>query len=173
MGENQPDVFQPDLEIMEPLKRATLQGQRLAAVIRRLASLDSPYWRAKLAAVDPDEVQGIDDIVRLPFTSKAEMRETFPFGMLAVPLEDTVRIHASSGTRGKHTMVAYTSRDIEVFAEVNARAIVCAGGGPRDVLHVAYGYGLFTGGLGLHYGGERLRGTGVAAAGGQPAPPGP
>src|SRR5439155_1591632 len=80
----------------------------------------------------------------LPFTVKAELRDSYPFGMLAVPLEETVRIHASSGTRGKPTVVAYTPRDIESFAEVNARAIACAGGTPDDVLHVAYGYGLFT-----------------------------
>ena len=94
------------------------------------------------------------------------MRDTYPFGMLAVPLQETVRIHASSGTRGKPTVVGYTRYDIEVFAEVNARAIACAGGQPDDVLHVAYGYGLFTGGLGLHYGGERLGATVVPASGG-------
>src|SRR5213078_1767608 len=97
---------------------------------------------------------------------KSELRESYPFGMLAEPLARCVRVHASSGTRGKPTIVAYTARDVEVFAEVNARAIACAGGGPDDVLHVAYGYGLFTGGLGLHYGGERLGATVVPASGG-------
>ena len=99
---------------------------------------------------------------------KAEFRDNFPFGMLATPRSETVRVHASSGTRGKPTVVAYTAGDIEIFADVNARAIAAAGGGPGDVLHVAYGYGLFTGGLGLHYGGERLGTTVVPASGGNP-----
>lgn len=147
-------------------ERASLQGERLGALVRRLKAADSDYWRQKLSGVDPEGIRGIDDIALLPFTSKPEMRDTYPFGMLAVPLEKTVRIHASSGTRGKPTVVAYTTLDIDVFAEVNARAIACAGGQPDDVLHVAYGYGLFTGGLGLHYGGERLGATVVPASGG-------
>ena len=101
-----------------------------------------------------------------PFTVKAELRDAYPFGLLRVPLSETVRVHASSGTRGKPTIVAYTRGDIDVFAEVCARSIAAAGGLPEDVLHVAYGYGLFTGGLGLHYGGERLGATVVPASGG-------
>jgi phenylacetate-CoA ligase len=159
-------MFQPGEETSDPKERAALQGERLGALVRRLKAADSDYWRRKLASVDPDDIQGIDDIALLPLTSKVEMRDTYPFGMLTVPLKDTVRIHASSGTRGKPTVVAYTVHDIDVFAEVNARAIACAGGRPDDVLHVAYGYGLFTGGLGLHYGGERLGATVVPASGG-------
>ena len=102
-------------------------------------------------------------------TTKAELRDEYPFGTLAVALRDTVRIHGSSGTRGKPTIVAYTAADVRLFADVNARAIACAGGTSQDVLHVAYGYGLFTGGLGLHYGGERLGATVVPASGGNPA----
>src|SRR5919201_6909318 len=168
MSENRPAMFQPELETMAPKERAELQSERLRALLRRLAALDSPYWGKKLAGTDPEAIRGIEDIWRLPFTAKPEMREEFPFGMLAVPLGRTVRIHASSGTKGKPTVVAYTRSDIGVFAEVNARAIACAGGGPDDVLHVAYGYGLFTGGLGLHYGGERLGATVVPASGGNP-----
>jgi phenylacetate-CoA ligase len=161
-----PAVFQTDLETMAPADRADLQSRRLRDLVRRLASADSAYWKGKLGRIDPDAVGGIEDIPRLPLTRKPELREQFPFGMLAVPLERTIRIHASSGTRGKPTVVAYTRSDIDLFAEVNARAIACAGGGPDDVLHVAYGYGLFTGGLGLHYGGERLGATVVPASGG-------
>src|SRR5207237_6667591 len=105
----------------------------------------SPYWGAKLDGTQPDAA-----LSDLPFTAKAELRDTFPFGMLAVPLSDTVRIHASSGTHGKPTIVAYTARDVALFAEVNARAIACAGGAPGEVLHVAYCYGLFTCWLGHH-----------------------
>jgi phenylacetate-CoA ligase len=161
-------MFQPEVEALAPADRLVYQAQRLADLARRLKDQASPYWQAKLADVDPDGIDTVDDVRELPFTTKAELRDTFPFGMLAVPLARTVRIHASSGTRGKPTVVAYTPRDIEIFAEVNARAIACAGGTPDDVLHVAYGYGLFTGGLGLHYGGERLGATVVPASGGNP-----
>jgi len=161
-------MLQPELEAMVPADRLVYQAQRLADLARRLKNQASPYWQSKLAGVDPDAIGGIDALPTLPFTTKAELRDTFPFGMLTVPLADTVRIHASSGTLGKPTVVAYTRGDIEAFAEVNARAIACAGGTPDDVLHVAYGYGLFTGGLGLHYGGERLGATVVPASGGNP-----
>jgi phenylacetate-CoA ligase len=161
-------MLQPELEAMDPLRRQGLQRDRLAELLGRLRAGGSPYWSKKLSGVNAGAVVDVQDWTALPFTTKAEMREAYPFGMLAVPLEDTVRIHASSGTRGKPTVVAYTARDIEVFAEVNARAIACAGGTGDDVLHVAYGYGLFTGGLGLHYGGERLGATVVPASGGNP-----
>jgi phenylacetate-CoA ligase len=154
-------IFQPELETMPTEQRGELQRRRLAELLSRLRAADSPYWREKLAGVDDDA-----GLVELPFTTKAELLEQYPFGALAVPLEQTIRVHASSGTRHKPTIVAYTVADVEIFAEVNARSIACAGGTPEDVLHVAYGYGLFTGGLGLHYGGERLGATVVPASGG-------
>src|SRR6266516_1823451 len=156
-------MLQPEIESMEPGPRAALQRRRLAALVARLRGSDSPYWKGKLAGLGAEP-----EIGDLPCTVKAELRDAYPFGMLAVPLKDCIRIHASSGTRGKPTVVAYTRHDIEAFAEVNARAIACAGGTPADVLHVAYGYGLFTGGLGVHYGGERLGATVVPASGGNP-----
>jgi phenylacetate-CoA ligase len=161
-------MLQPELESMPAADRAGVQMERLRALVGRLRAVDSPYWREKLGGVDPGSIRGIEDLTALPFTVKAELRDSFPFGMLAVPLAQTVRIHASSGTRGKPTVVAYTANDVAVFAEANARAIACAGGTSEDVLHVAYGYGLFTGGLGLHYGGERLGATVVPASGGNP-----
>src|SRR5919106_747254 len=161
-------LFQPDIETMDASARADLQVRVLRDLVARLRSTDHSYWAPKLSGIQSDELRSMDDISSLPFTTKAEMRDQFPFGMLAVPLSDTVRVHASSGTRGKPTIVAYTRSDIEVFADTNARAIVCAGGTHDDVLHVAYGYGLFTGGLGLHYGGERLGATVVPASGGNP-----
>jgi phenylacetate-CoA ligase len=157
-------IFQPELETMPAEQRGELQRRRLAELLRRLRAADSPYWREKLRSVDDDA-----ELAELPFTTKAELLEQYPFGALAVPLEQTVRIHASSGTRHKPTIVAYTAGDVEIFAEVNARSIACAGGTPEDVLHVAYGYGLFTGGLGLHYGGECLGATVVPASGGNSA----
>jgi phenylacetate-CoA ligase len=159
-------MLQPLIETADPEERRAEQGRRLATLVRRLAALDAPYWRSKLAGVP--SIGGVEDLAGLPFTVKSELRDAYPFGMLAVPLRDCVRVHASSGTRGKPTIVAYTARDIQIFAEVAARSIACAGGGPDDLLHVAYGYGLFTGGLGLHYGGERLGATVVPASGGNP-----
>ena len=144
-------------------ERASLQRRRLAELLARLRGSPSPYWQEKLAGVDSDELEA------LPLTTKAELRTLYPLGALAVPVEQTVRVHASSGTGGKPTIVGYTAHDVGVFAEVNARAIACAGGDPDDVFHVAYGYGLFTGGLGLHYGGERLGATVVPASGGNVA----
>jgi phenylacetate-CoA ligase len=153
-------IFQPELETQPAEERAALQRQRLTAQLARLKHA-TPWWRERLAAVDGDA-----PLEQLAFTIKAELRDAYPFGALAVPLEQTVRVHASSGTRGKPTVVAYTVADVGVFADCNARAIAAAGGRPEDVLHVAYGYGLFTGGLGLHYGGERLGATVVPASGG-------
>ncbi|MFI5283288.1 MAG: phenylacetate--CoA ligase family protein [Candidatus Dormibacterales bacterium] len=161
-------MFQPELEAMDSERLGELQGGRLAALVGRLKNSGSPYWKAKLVGLEPESIRTIDDLRRLPFTTKSELRDSFPFGMLAVPLADTVRVHASSGTRGKPTIVAYTMADIDLFADVNARAIAAAGGRKQDVLHVAYGYGLFTGGLGLHYGGERLGATVVPASAGNP-----
>ena len=157
-------IFQPELETMPTADRRELQGRRLASLVDRLRASDVPYWKSKLAQTGP--VERIEDVTRLPFTVKSEMRDTFPFGMLTVPIEDCARIHASSGTSGKPTIVGYTTADLAVFAEVNARAIACAGGRPDDVFHIAYGYGLFTGGLGLHGGAELLGVTVVPASGG-------
>ena len=154
-------MFRPALETQPPEERARLQDEQLRALLSRLRGAESEYWREKLRGVEADA-----PLAELPFTTKSDLRETYPFGMLAVPLEQTVRVHASSGTHGKPTVVAYSAADVDLFADVNARAIACAGGTPRDVLHVAYGYGLFTGGLGLHYGGERLGATVVPASGG-------
>ncbi len=156
-------MLQPAVETMSVDERAALQQQRLAELVARLKRLESPYWREKLAGVDAPELEA------LPFTTKSELRDAYPLGSLAVPAAETVRIHASSGTRGKPTIVAYTAHDVDVFAEVNARALAAAGARPSDVLHNAYGYGLFTGGLGLHYGGERLGATVVPASGGNVA----
>lgn len=160
------EVFQPELETMAPDERERVQSERLVALVERLSVTDSPFWRARLAGIEASAIRGVEDIAELPFTTKHDLRDTYPFGMVVVPFAETVRIHASSGTRGKPTIVAYTAHDVDVFAEVNARSIGCAGGTSDDVLHVAYGYGLFTGGLGLHYGGERIGATVVPASGG-------
>jgi phenylacetate-CoA ligase len=155
-----------DAETLDHQALADLQGSRLKEMIDRLTTVDTAYWKSKLKGVG--DIDGVESINQLPFTEKTEFRETYPYGMLAVPLSQVVRIHASSGTSGKPTIVAYTASDVEVFAEVNARSLAAAGGTPDDIVHIAYGYGLFTGGLGLHFGVEALGATAVPASGGNP-----
>jgi len=160
-------MYQPELETMGREAKRKLQTDRLIALVDRLRASNNPFWREKLAGVTA--VESIDDITKLPFTVKSEMRDSYPYGMLAVPIEQCNRIHASSGTSGKPTVVAYTKTDLDVFSEVNARVLGCAGARPEDVFHNAYGYGLFTGGLGLHGGAERFGVTVVPASGGNAA----
>jgi phenylacetate-CoA ligase len=147
-----------------------LREQQLAALRDTLARVYErvPHYRHAFdaAGVKPDDLQSLEDIARFPFTTKSELRENYPFGMFAVPREECARIHASSGTTGKPTVVGYTQQDIDVWAELMARSIAAAGGRRGDLVHVAYGYGLFTGGLGAHYGAERLGCTVVPVSGG-------
>ncbi|MBK6843760.1 MAG: phenylacetate--CoA ligase, partial [Gemmatimonadetes bacterium] len=144
-----------------------LQGQRLRALVATVQQRVSMY-RERLAAIGiaPDDIRSIDDITRLPITRKDDLRDHYPFGLLAVPRQQVMRVHASSGTTGKATVVAYTANDVDLFARVNARALAMAGAAPGMMLHNAYGYGLFTGGLGIHYGGERLGLSVVPVSGG-------
>ncbi len=162
-------MFQPALEAASFDEREAMQVRRLRSLVARLHESGAAFWAERLGDVGPEDIRDLDDLARLPFTRKRDLRDRYPLGALAAPLDDTVRVHASSGTSGKPTIVAYTANDVDVFAEVVARSIAAAGGGPRDVVHVAYGYGLFTGGLGLHYGGEALGATVVPASGGNTA----
>ena len=136
---------------------AALQAERLLNCVAHV-SLNVPLYRERLASlgVGPGDVRSVEDVARLPFTVKQDLRDSYPYGMFAVPMDEVMRLHASSGTTGKMTVVGYTFNDIAVWADLAARALSIAGADRRDVIHVAYGYGLFTGGLGLHYGGERL-----------------
>ena len=144
-----------------------LQQQRLAWTLRH-AYDNVAHYRAAFdaAGVHPDDFRSLDDLAKFPFTTKQDLRANYPFGMFAVPREQIVRIHASSGTTGKPTVVGYTARDIETWSQVVARSIYASGGRPGMIVHVAYGYGLFTGGLGAHYGVERLGCTVVPVSGG-------
>lgn len=159
---------------LEPIEKASvdelraLQLKRLQATLRH-AYANSPVYRAKFdaAGVHPDDCRSLADLRKFPFTSKADLRAAYPFGMFAVPREQCVRIHASSGTTGKPTVVGYTKNDIETWAHVMARSIRAAGARPGELVHVSYGYGLFTGGLGAHYGAEKLGLTVVPFGGGQ------
>ncbi|HEX2887881.1 AMP-binding protein, partial [Vineibacter terrae] len=156
----------PELSLSLDALRA-LQLERLRASLRHAWTNQAPY-RAKCdaAGVHPDDLRTLDDLARFPFTLKADLRENYPYGMFAVPRERCVRVHASSGTTGRPTVVGYTQGDIDRWADLMARSIWAGGGRPGDVVHVAYGYGLFTGGLGAHYGAERLGCTVVPMSGG-------
>jgi phenylacetate-CoA ligase len=145
----------------------TLQLDRLRQTLRR-AYDNVPHYRAAFdsAGVHPDDLTSLSDLSRFPFTTKAHLRDSYPFGMLAVPRRQLVRVHASSGTTGRPTVVGYTADDVNMWADVVARSIEVGGGRPGDLVHVVYGYGLFTGGLGAHYGAERLGCTVVPMSGG-------
>jgi phenylacetate-CoA ligase len=145
----------------------TLQLARLHETLERVYARVPHYTRAfDDAGVSPGDLTSLADLARFPFTTKADLRANYPFGMFAVPREQVNRVHASSGTTGKPTVVGYTRDDVDAWAELMARSIRAAGGRPGDVVHVAYGYGLFTGGLGAHYGAERLGCTVVPVSGG-------
>jgi phenylacetate-CoA ligase len=164
----------PEPGELEPIERASrdelqaLQLQRLQWTLKH-AYDNVPHYRQAFDAkgVQPSDCKTLADLVKFPFTVKADLRANYPFGMFAVPREQVVRVHASSGTTGKPTVVGYTQRDIDTWADLVARSIRASGGRAGDIVHVAYGYGLFTGGLGAHYGAERLGCTVIPMSGGQ------
>jgi phenylacetate-CoA ligase len=159
---------------LEPIEKASvaelraLQLERLKAQLRH-AYDNVPHYRGKFdaAGVKPEDLKVLGDLARFPFTTKKDLRDTYPFGLFAVPMDRVVRIHASSGTTGKPTVVGYTKKDIDTWSQVMARSIRAAGAKPGDKVHVSYGYGLFTGGLGAHYGAEALGLTVIPFGGGQ------
>jgi phenylacetate-CoA ligase len=164
----------PEPSDLEPIERASkdelqsLQLQRMQWSLRH-AYDNVPHYRAAFdaAGVHPDDLKSLADLAKFPFTGKKELRDNYPFGMFAVPQDRVVRVHASSGTTGKPTVVGYTQNDIDTWASVVARSIRAAGGRRGDMVHISYGYGLFTGGLGAHYGAERLGCTVIPMSGGQ------
>lgn len=160
-------MFDRAAETMAREELEALQLHRLRQTIAR-AYANVPPFRRKLdaAGVQPEDLKTLADLVRFPFTVKAELRDNFPFGLFAVPRENVLRLHASSGTTGKPTVVGYTRADLELWSDLMARSIACMGGKRGEVFHNAYGYGLFTGGLGFHYGAERLGMTTVPVSGG-------
>src|SRR6266576_2965578 len=158
---------------LEPIEKATRDELSSLQLSRLRWSLKHAYDNVRhyrdafdRAGVHPDDCKTLADLTRFPFTVKTDLRDNYPFGMFAVPRERVVRIHASSGTTGKPTVVGYTAKDIDTWATVMARSIRAAGGRAGDIVHVAYGYGLFTGGLGAHYGAEKLGCTVIPMSGG-------
>jgi phenylacetate-CoA ligase len=160
-------MFDPDAETMPRKTLAALQTERLAETLER-AYAAVPHYRRKWdeARVTPQTFKSIADLARFPFTTKSDLRDNYPFGMFAVPRTELRRLHASSGTTGKPTVVGYNAADLESWSALMARSLACAGALPGDIVHNAYGYGLFTGGLGAHYGAERLGCTVVPVSGG-------
>ena len=158
-------IFEPALETMRREDLGRLQLERLRALIATVRE-HVPLYRERLEHVEPGEIRSLDDLRYLPFTRKDDLRDTYPLGMLATPRRELARIHASSGTTGKPTVVAYTAADLDLLGLVNARTLAMGGAEPGMTLHNAYGYGLFTGGLGLHAGGEKLGLNVVPVSGG-------
>lgn len=160
-------IWNRDAECMPREEREKLQSRRLQETVRRCYE-NVPLYRKKMdgAGIKPDDIRTIDDLKLLPFTTKEDLSDSYPFGMFAVPMEDVVRIHSSSGTTGKPKVAGYTRNDIDTWAELMARTISSGGAGRRDIIQVGYGYGLFTGGLGAHYGAEKIGATVIPISGG-------
>lgn len=160
-------IWNPTMECMPRDQLRAVQDERLRDVVRRVYEC-VPFYRTKMQerGIIPKDIRGICDIELLPFTEKQDLRDHYPFGLFAVPQSEIVRIHASSGTTGKPTVVGYTGGDIDRWSELMARSMYCAGISKADIVQVAYGYGLFTGGLGAHYGAERVGATVIPISGG-------
>lgn len=160
-------IWNTNAECMNHSERRKIQSERLIKLVHHVYT-NVPFYRQKMneMGVKPSDIQSIDDIIKLPFTHKTDLRDHYPFKLFAVPMTDIVRIHASSGTTGKPTTVGYTKTDIENWKEVLARCLVMAGVSSEDVMQVSYGYGLFTGGLGVHYGAETVGCTVIPVSGG-------
>jgi len=161
------EIWNRHFECMDRNGISRIQSERLRETVERVY-FNVPYYRNKMqeAGLGPESIQTIDDIVKLPFTTKQDLRDNYPFGLFAVPMSEIVRVHASSGTTGKPTVVGYTRNDISTWSEVMARTLTSAGANKNDFIQVAYGYGLFTGGLGLHYGGEKIGASVIPISGG-------
>jgi len=159
--------WEEEIETLPRVGLESIQLKRLQKLVARVYKTVEPY-RRKMdeAGVKPDDIQTLADLRKLPFTVKEDLRDNYPFGLFTVPLDEVVRVHASSGTTGKPTVVGYTKKDIDTWAGVMARALMCGGAHKGDMVHNAYGYGLFTGGLGAHYGAEKLGATVIPVSGG-------
>ncbi len=167
MGETKLNYFNKEIECASREELQKIQSEKLVKMVKSCYE-NVPLYKKRFdeMGIKPEDIKTIDDIVKLPFTYKNDLRDTYPFGMIAVDRDELVRVHASSGTTGKQTVVAYTQNDLDVWTESVARCIAAIGGTKKDFIHVAYGYGLFTGGLGLHYGAERLGATAIPVSSG-------
>lgn len=155
------------METMSRDQMRVVQSERLRDTVERVY-YNIPYYRQRMQEMGlaPEDIKSVDDLKHLPFTTKSDLRDNYPFGLFAVPMSEIIRIHASSGTTGKATVVGYTRHDVGIWSEVMARTFTAAGAGKSDFIQIAYGYGLFTGGLGAHYGGEKIGATVIPISGG-------
>ena len=162
-----PNYYEPEIECASRETLREIQSQRLVEMVKRCYD-HVPLYKKRFdeMGLKPEDIRSIDDLTKLPFTTKQDLRDTYPFGLIAVPRDDLARVHASSGTTGKQTVVAYTQNDLDIWARSAARAIVGCGGTHEDFVHVSYGYGLFTGGLGLHDGAEKMGATVIPVSSG-------
>ncbi|ASB47915.1 phenylacetate--CoA ligase family protein [Alkalitalea saponilacus] len=160
-------IWNRHFETMPREQMKVVQSERLRDVVERVY-YNVPYYRERMQqqGLGPEHIKSVDDLKLLPFTTKNDLRDNYPFGLFAVPMSEIIRLHASSGTTGKPTVVGYSRRDIGVWSEVMARTLTGAGAGKNDFIHISYGYGLFTGGLGLHYGGEKIGASVIPISGG-------
>ncbi len=160
-------IYNEEFETLPREALEAIQLRRLRATVARVYHA-VPFYRRRFdeVGVKPDDIGSLADLARLPFTTKADLRDNYPYGLFAVPLDNVTRIHASSGTTGKPTVVGYTGRDVQTWAELMARSLTAAGARKEDIVHNAYGYGLFTGGLGVHYGAEKLGASVIPVSGG-------
>ena len=160
-------LWAPEVETASRDEIRSTQDERLKRLVKRVYE-NVPFYHAKMKAmgIEPGDIKSVEDIKLLPFTEKSDLRENYPFGLFAVPQDEIVRVHASSGTTGKPTVAGYTAHDIQVWADLMARSLTCAGVKRGSVVHVSYGYGLFTGGLGAHYGVERIGASVIPVSGG-------
>jgi phenylacetate-CoA ligase len=160
-------IYDVEFETLPREALEAIQLRRLRAVLERVYAV-VPFYRSSFqdAGITPADIKTLKDLQRVPFTTKQDLRDNYPFGLFAVPMDNVVRIHASSGTTGKPTVVGYTARDIQTWSELMARALAAGGATRGDIIHNAYGYGLFTGGLGVHYGAERLGASVIPISGG-------
>lgn len=160
-------IWDKKAECMSIDELRIIQTERLKATVQRVYN-SVPHYQKKFQelGITPGDIESLDDLKKLPFTTKNDLRDNYPFGLFTVPLSEIVRIHASSGTTGKQTVVGYTKKDIDTWAEIMARALCCGGTEKNSIIQIAYGYGLFTGGLGIHYGAERIGASVIPISGG-------
>lgn len=159
--------WNPTFECMSRDEMRNVQSERLVETVKRIYH-NVPFYRDKMQkkGLEPGDIKGIEDLSKLPFTNKQDLRDTYPYGMFAVPMREVVRIHASSGTTGRKTVVGYTRRDLDTWAEIMARTLTCAQADNHSFIQIAFGYGLFTGGFGVHYGAERIGASVIPISGG-------
>lgn len=159
--------WNPTFECMSREEMTRVQSERLINTVKRIYH-NVPFYREKMQKIglEPGDINSVEDLKKLPFTYKQDLRDNYPYGLFAAPLSEIVRIHASSGTTGKQTVVGYTRKDLDTWSEVMARTFTCAGANKESIIQVAYGYGLFTGGLGAHYGAEKIGASVIPISGG-------